>query len=366
MSRRSHGCGGGITASAASGAGSPGQSRFKASSVLPRLRPLSLAGVCALSMDRAGTALVGRFRSFLLAVAVVLMLLATPAHAAEDSPERQFASSALALRAAVVAGEERALDVLAAMPGAGMAARETLPALWSPSFANAIVKLGRLRSDGPTALYYDPLLDIAVLTLWTRGEEGYRVAAVRALPGARLAEPGAAIRVEPAWLSAQDGAVGALSRTTTARLDAFRLAHPADATGPGLDTTPFATAAADLRAALPRLAWGLAQRAQWADEAKPWLRPVLVEVEEALAARDPAALTAAAPDTDADTAAALVSLPAGFVEGLELDMVIEAAGQDRLLIGSQAADGDTYVLALCGLDAGACALHRLMLVSLLE
>ncbi|MDD9954992.1 MAG: hypothetical protein OXP68_02110 [Anaerolineaceae bacterium] len=260
------------------------------------------------------------------------------------------------------------MDVLSAMPGAGMTARKTPPALWSPSFANAIVKLGRLRSAGPTAFYYDPLLDIAVLTLWTRGEEGYRVASVRALPGERLATPDADVALEPAWLSAPDGAVGALSRTTAARLDTFRLAHPSEATEPGLDTTPFATAAVDLRAALPRLAWNLAQRTQWTDEAKPWLRPALVAVEEALVARDPAALTAAAPDTDADTAAALAALPAGFVEGLDLDMVIEAAGQDRLLIGSLPADGDTYVLALCGLNAGAgaCALRRLMLVSLLE
>ena len=308
-----------------------------------------------------------RFRGFLLPVAVVIMLFAAPVHSAEESPARQFAASALALRSAVVAGEERALAVLAAMPGAGMAARETLPALWSPTFANAIVKLGRLRSTGPAALYYDPLLDIAVLTLWTREEEGYRVVSARALPGERLAAPDAAVAVEPAWLSAPDGAVGALASTTAARLDAFRLAHPPGASGPaGRDSATFAVAAANLSAALPRLAWRLAQRAGWTDEAKPWLRPALVGIEEALAARDPDILITAAPGTDMDTAAALAALPAGFAAGLGLDLVIEAAGQERLLIGSLATDGDTYVLALCGLDAGACALRRLMLVSLLD
>ena len=104
-----------------------------------------------------------------------------PARATDESAARLFAAHALALRSAVVAGEERAAEVLAAMPGAGMVARGTLPALWGPSFANAIVKLGRLRSSGPAALYYDPLLDIAVLTLWTRADEGYRVVSVRAL-----------------------------------------------------------------------------------------------------------------------------------------------------------------------------------------
>ncbi len=302
----------------------------------------------------------------LCALTIAALLVPLQARAAEESSARRFAAQALAFRTAVVAGEARALEALAAMPGAGMIARETLPVMWSPSFANAIVKLGRLRSTAPAALYYDPLLDVATLTLWTRDGEGYRVVSVRALPGERLAEPEAEAAVEPAWLSAEDGAVGALARTTAARLDAFRRAHPADAEAPGRDTATFAAAAADLRAVLPRLAWHLAQRAGWTDEAKPWLRPALVAVEAALAARDPAALRAAAPNTDADTAAALAALPAGFAAGLTLDMALEAGESDRLLIGSLAADGDIYVLALCGLDAGACALRRFMLVSLLD
>ena len=302
----------------------------------------------------------------LCALTLVTLLLAAPASSAEESSARRFAAQALAFRAAVVAGEARALEALATMPGAGMIAGETLPVMWSPSFANAIVKLGRLRSSGPAALYYDPLLDIAVLTLWTRGDEGYRVVSVRALPGERLAEPEAEAAVEPAWLSDEDGAVGALARTTAARLDAFRRAHPADAEEPGRDTATFAVAAADLRAVLPRLAWHVAQRAEWTDEAKPWLRPVLAGVETALAARDPAVLRTAAPDTDTETAAALAALPAGFAAGLTLDMALEAGEQERLLIGSLAGDGDIYVLALCGLDAGACALRRFMLVSLLD
>ena len=305
-------------------------------------------------------------RRYAPGVAIVLTLLTTPAPVAEESPARQFAASALALRTAVVAGEARALDVLAALPGAGRLTRETLPALWRPSFANAIVKLGRLRSIAPVALYYDPLLDIAVLALWTQEDDDYRVASVRALPGTRLADPDAEVTVEPAWLSAQDGAVGALTHTTTARLDAFRLTHPSAATDPGHDPATFATAAADLRAVLPRLAWYLAQRAQWMDEAKPWLRPTLVALEETLTAQDPAALTAAAPDTDPDTAAALVTLPDGFVTQLGLDMVVEAAGPERLLIGSLPTDGDTYLLARCRLNADTCALRRFVLVSLSE
>lgn len=295
------------------------------------------------------------------------LLLPGPAHVvAQESAARVFAAHALALRAAGVAGEARAAAVLADMPGAGMVPSETLPLLWGASFANAIVKLGRLGSPGPVALYYDPLLDVAVLAFWRREGEGWRVTSVRALPGERLAAPGAPAGIEPSWLSAESGAIGALTRTTAARLDAFRLAHPAGAREPARDEATFASAAADLRAVLPRLAWNAARRARWTDEALPWLGPALARVEQALASRDPAALSAAAPDTDAGTADALAGLPAGFAAGLALDMVVDAGGEDRLLIGSLPADGDIYVLVLCRLDGNDCALQRLVLASLLE
>ena len=297
---------------------------------------------------------------------ITLLIALPPVRAAEESAARLFAAHAITLRSAAVAGEERAVEVLAAMPGAGMLARETLPALWSPSFANAIIKLGRLRSSGPVALYYDPLLDMAVLTLWARRDEGYRVVSVRALPGERLAASGAAVAIEPPWMSAKEGAVGALARTTAVRLDAFRSAHPPDAREPGREAVTFAAAAADLRAALPRLAWSVAQRARWTDEAQTWLRPALAEVERALATRDPVALKTSAPGTDAETAATLAALPTGFAANLALDMVLEAGKAEWLLIGSLAADGDIYVFALCRLEGGTCRLRRFMLVSLLE
>ena len=183
------------------------------------------------------------------------------------------------------------------MPGAGMVAGEMLPLLWSASFANAIVKLGRLRSPGPVALYYDPLLDIAVLTFWQRRDGGYRVVSVRALPGERLEAPEAEVPVLPSWTTAQTGLVESMARTTAARLHAFRRAHPADAGEPGRHGASFASAAADMRAVLPRLAWSASERARWTDEAKPWLRPAAASIERVLAARNLAVLTAAAPET---------------------------------------------------------------------
>ena len=242
--------------------------------------------------------------------------------AAEESAARVFAAHALDLRAAGVGGEARAMAVLADMPGVAMVDAEMVPLLWSASFANAIVKLGRLRSSGPVALYYDPLHDVAVLTFWRREDGGWRVDSVRALPAERLETPEAEVPLLPSWTTAEVGLVETMTRTTAARLDAFRRAHPADAGEPGRDG--------------------------------------------ALAAHDPDVLIAAAPETDAGTAAVLADLPAGFAEGLRLDMAIEAPGPDRLLIASLPADGDVYVLMLCRLEGGDCALRRFMLASLLE
>ena len=107
-------------------------------------------------------------------VLVAVVAAALPASsAAAESPARLFAAHALALRAAGVAGEEPAAEVLVAMPGAGVAGdAESLSVLWRPFFANAIVKLGRLRSPAPVALYYNPLLDVAVFTLNRPGFPG--------------------------------------------------------------------------------------------------------------------------------------------------------------------------------------------------
>ena len=146
---------------------------------------------------------------------------------------------------------------------------------------------------------------------------------VRALPGERLEAPEAEVPLLPSWTTSQTGLVETMTLTASARLDAFRRVHPADAGGPGRDGATFASAAADMRAVLPRLAWSTAERARWTDEAKPWLRPAVERIDGGLAARDAAVLTAAAPETDADTAAVLATLPAEFSAGLRLDMTLD-------------------------------------------
>lgn len=307
----------------------------------------------------------GVLPGIVLAVAALAIAASSEPSAAEPDA-RLFAAHALALRAAGVAGDESAQEFLAGLPGAGALVEEALSVLWQPFFENAIVKLGRLRSPAPVALYYNPLLDIALLTLWERHEASYRVVVARALPGERQGNPDADVSLQPQWMAAEDGPIEALARITAARLGAFRRAHPAQQREGGKDPVTFATAAADLRAAAPRLAWNLVRRVQLAADAEPWLQPALTEIEEALAVRDAAVLTAAAPDTDAETAAAIAALPAEFIERLTLDMALDAGGEGRLLIGSLPDDGAVYVFVLCRLEGDACALGRFVLASVLE
>lgn len=307
----------------------------------------------------------GVLPGIVLAVATVAIAASSERSAAEPDA-RLFAAHALALRAAGVAGDDAAKDFLAGLPGAGALTEEALPVLWQPFFENAIVKLGRLRSPAPVALYYNPLLDIALLTLWQRHEASYRVVVARALPGERQGNPDAGVLLQPRWMAAEDGPIEALARITSARLGAFRRAHPAQHREGGEDPVTFAAAAADLRAAAPRLAWNLVRRAQLAADAEPWLQPALAEIEETLAARDATTLTAAAPDTDAETAAAIAALPAGYTDRLTLDMALDAGGEERLLIGSLPDDGAVYVFVLCRLEGDACALGRFVLASVLE
>ena len=299
----------------------------------------------------------------LLAASMVLAA-ALPARSSGEAPgARLFAAHALALRAEGAGATGTAAVVLASMPGSGRVGDELLPLLWSPFFENAIVQLGRLGSLAPVALYYNPLLDVAVLARWEKQGEGYRVASVRALPGERLGEPGAAAPLLPEWMGAGDGALDALARTAAARLAVFRRAHPANESTAGRDGTTFASAAADMRAVLPRLVWNAASRAQWTEEMGSWLRPALAEVEAALDTSDAGAPAVAAPETDAETAQALAELPPAFASRLVLDLVLPAGERERLLIGSLPEDGAVYVFVQCRLGAEACALRRFTLLS---
>ncbi|MDE0005391.1 MAG: hypothetical protein OXQ29_22090 [Rhodospirillaceae bacterium] len=288
------------------------------------------------------------------------------ARAATDSPARLFAASALAFQTAGLAGESSAMSVLSAMPGTATVPGEVIPALWRPFFENAVVKLGRLNASVPVALYFNPLLDVALFTLWRRQGDDYVVRKARVLPGERLDEPGGPVSLFPVWIATKSSPPVALVRIAAQRLERFAMRHPAEDKLPGRTVSTFADAAANARVALARLAWNAAQRSVWTDEGLPWLAATLSTIEDALNTGDAASLTALAPETDAGTAAALAQLPPAFVERLSLDMVLGGAGNGHLLVGSVPEEGGVYVLAACRMTDGVCELRRLAVLSVVE
>ncbi len=279
-----------------------------------------------------------------------------------DDGARRFAAHALALRAAVVKGGGNA--VLSRIPG-GLAERAP-PGLWPAFFRNTMVALGRLRSPGPAALYYNPLLDVAVATRWEKQDDGWRVAAARVFPGEDSGGPPRAAAPRPSWLESDAGMVEALSATALSRLAEFHRLHPPGARSGAKAAASFADDAARAHAAWPRLLWNARQHAGWASGAPEWLRPTLARVTAALSSGDAGAVAAAAPATDPATAEAAAALPEGLAARLVLDMILDAGADRRLLIGSLPEDGQVYFLVQCRLEGAACSLRRILIVSLLD
>ena len=279
-----------------------------------------------------------------------------------DAEARSFAAHAVALRAAIVKGG--GIAVLSRIPG-GLS--QGSPAgMWPAFFGNTMVALGRLRSPGPAALYYNPLLDVAVGTSWAKEEGGWRVVTAQAFPGESFGGPPDAVPSRPSWVKADHKMVESLSATTVSRLADFHRFHPPEAESGVQITTSFADDAAYARAAWPRLLWNARQHAAWTSGAQAWLHPTLEKVTETLSLGDANAVTAAAPATDAATAEAVAGLPEGLAARLVLDMILDGGGDRRLLIGSLPEDGQIYFLVQCRLKGTACSLRRIVIVSLLD
>ena len=299
------------------------------------------------------------------AAVVFFILFFTATDASAQSVERQFAAYALELRDLGVAGDEQFSDFVRTMPGSRIVDEKVLHPLWRSSISNTIVKLGRLRSDSPVSMYYDPLLDIAVLAYWVRENDALRIASARALPAERMSDSKTQASPTPEWLSSDKSTIEALVSVTERRLSAFEQMHPAQSIEAAKNTTTFASAAGDMRMVLLRLIQNAERQSKWTAPDYAWLESLLSLVEELLALQDVYLLIANAPDTDRETASALTELPSQYIADLALDMVLEYDEQ-RLLIGSSVQDGDTYVIVLCTLSAESCELRKLALVSLLE
>lgn len=296
-----------------------------------------------------------------IALSLTVMVDGLAAAATERSESNQFVAHVLALR--VVAVEGGGAAVLSRI--AGRPARSPQKELWQPFFQNAMVALGRLRSPSPVALYYNPLIDVAIVTIWAQREGAWQVASIRVLPGERLDGGRDPVPRRPSWVTEDDEPIGTLAATVATRFAAFHRSHPPRSSEGTRVTTTFAADAADARAAWPRLSWLPRQRVRWASGSEAWLRPTLAAITRILSAGDPATVKAAAPATDSTTAEAVAGLPRGFADRLVLDMVLAAGGGRRLLLGSLPEDGHVYFLVLCRLTGADCRLRRIVMLSLL-
>lgn len=144
-------------------------------------------------------------------------------------PADFFISTALRLRTQAVLDPEMTASYYAQMPrtaiGEDPQFQAMRPLLWSLFFRNSIVKLGHLTSEAPVAGYYNPLLDIFVLTRWERQTpRRYSLHSIRALPGdqfgGNLSSNGDL--TGPPWLREEGANVFPALRTITQRrLDEF-------------------------------------------------------------------------------------------------------------------------------------------------
>ena len=262
-----------------------------------------------------------------LGVLTMGVLLGVVVGAAAEQPDpKRFAAQALALRTAAIERSDAATKILATIPGSAPA--EVLPGLWHSFFENAIVKLGRLRAPVPVALYYNPLLDIALITFWEKQDGRYRVALIHARQGERLADPTATTLDQPAWMVADDP-IATLARVTATRLDTFRRAHPAeaqDAAGRWRRDVRRGRREHARGPAAPAVERGHPDAVDRGDGTLA-VSGALAQIDQALAARTATALTAAAPDTDTTVADAIAGLPTAFAAHLTLDMVLPAGNE---------------------------------------
>lgn len=256
------------------------------------------------------------------------------------------------LRNAIVVRQQLALETLSLMPGTpwllpGLGRDQVLHAMgaiWPDVFGNTIVVTTEL-DDGLTgALYYNPLLDVAVLTRW-RHADGSAMASemlsMGALPGENLgADHALAVPQEPIWMRNPDP-IGTLFDKTRERVADF-----GRTTYENGSSEDYGLAVNGMRAIVPRLHWLVEQKSQWADA--KWLMPLTIAVEDDLGMQDPTELVARAPESSVEVATALSSLDRRRVSQLRLDVVLEQ-GRSRLAVFSNTHDGRYYLFVKCHL-----------------
>ena len=300
-----------------------------------------------------------------------------PASAALEGVESAvppgFHDQALALRQLAVERSDEVLQVLRLIPGVNWLLPQDAPEderdivlkqLWGSFFENVIVEVRATDKTTPSALYYNPLLDVALLTHWEQdATTAYRLSGLRVAPGERFSAAGAMVPAAPGWMNGS-APIDILYDTNMERLTVFRRSSLAEHTGDA--DQKYEQAVRDLKAAQPRLEWNASQRIAWHSEANTWLSETIDTIEDTIALGDEAELIAKASETDAETAGVLVSLPSGLVDQLTLDIVLTYEEEERLLVISLPDDGDFFIMVKCRIDTDArrCTPSQYILVGL--
>jgi hypothetical protein len=219
--------------------------------------------------------------------------------------------------------------------------------LWSTFFRNVVVAGGHLASERPVVAYYNPLVDVFVLTVWQRraGGGGLDLLTIRALPGAHLARPDQEVGSAPAW-QGTTRPLDALRAVTWARLDRFARTYPAAARQritPGSPDSPgwrASQTAAEARLLAHAAALSLAD--------EPGLRAALERLNAALAGDAGRLLRAEefVGNIDPVILAGLTATPGQVRAAFALDAVYRRPGDDRwVALFSLPDDGTAYLVA---------------------
>ena len=280
-----------------------------------------------------------------------------------------FERQVLEIRDSILAADDAALSVLSRVPGIGSVIELNAPddvssaaleAMWIPFFENALIETIQQEPAGPTAIYYNPLMDVAMYTRWEPNPEGnHRIAQLSVMPGEYLQDADATVSYLPQWMKAKDP-FAELEGISTKRLHAFRTFEEASRRNL-TDGTAYGDAADSFLVAEPRLTQSLIWRLEWRN--LDWLPLTLATIQAALNAADSDTLLAAAPDTHPETASFIMELPDGFAEKLILDLILEDGGSNRILLGSARYDGGTYVCASCEIAGNACVVGGISILT---
>ena len=281
-----------------------------------------------------------------------------------------LADHAVAVRTAAAYEMETTGQLLALIPGVRQTVPDdldeetflaTLTLVWAKFFDNAIIVL-RPTPHSMSAMFYNPLLDMALLTRWEEDEDTLQISYLRAIAGVKIADGGAAVAPSPPWMTAIDP-IAALQSDASDRLAAFGSDDGwLHNNTPGLTDETYRASAIDLMLVQPRLAWNASR---WADATEtaassgddPWLRRTLERIQTVLDTADTTAIQSLAPHTDAGTARLLAALDPRYRRTMVFDMALQEPDGYRTLIGSSSADGSFYVFAQCQVADSGCRLE---------